>query len=296
MNSDASYNMLDILKRAGGVFEANPPVADIDISQAGSDFLWAVFACMMAGALGLLFFGAMRPVGQRAFFHLGAVLCFTASIAYYCMASDLGAAAIRVEYIRAGQLGGDAVARGIAHPTRSVWYARYIDWVVTTPLLLLELLLTTGLPLSEVFVTIFFDEAMIITGLLGALVSSQYKWGLFTFGMFAEVYITYVLFGPGLKSAAGLGPDFHRAYFRSTVILSFLWVLYPVCWALADGGNVISPNAEMIFYGVLDVLAKPVFCFYHCYEMSKCDYSKLGFTSGKVSDGATDRQPLTGSA
>lgn len=34
----------------------------------------------------------------------------------------------------------------------------YADWTITTPLLLLELLLATGLPLSEVFTCIFFDE------------------------------------------------------------------------------------------------------------------------------------------
>ena len=34
---------------------------------------------------------------------------------------------------------------------RSIWYARYIDWTITTPLLLLEILLATGLPLTEIF-------------------------------------------------------------------------------------------------------------------------------------------------
>lgn len=41
---------------------------------------------------------------------------------------------------------------GVLAPTRAVYYARYIDWVITTPLLLLELLLSTGLPLTELFV------------------------------------------------------------------------------------------------------------------------------------------------
>lgn len=75
-----------------------------------------------------------------------------------------------------------------------------------------------------------------------------------------------MLFFPGRQSAARLGDDFHRAYFRSAIVLSGLWLLCkqrisdskftitddsflpdPVCWGLADGGNVISPNAEMIF-------------------------------------------------
>merc|ERR1712225_209591 len=38
-----------------------------------------------------------------------------------------------------------------------------------------------------------------------------------------------------------------------------LWFLYPIAWGLSEGGNVISPDSEAIFYSVLDVLAKPGF-------------------------------------
>lgn len=43
---------------------------------------------------------------------------------------------------------------------RSIWYARYIDWTITTPLLLLEVLLATGLPLTEIFTVSEYLEAM----------------------------------------------------------------------------------------------------------------------------------------
>jgi len=131
---------------------------------------------------------------------------------------------------------------------------------------------------------------MIVTGLVGALVTSQYKWGLFAFGCAAEAYIWYVLLGPARASATRLGPDFKQAYLGSAAVLSFLWLLYPVCWGLSDGGNVIKSTSEMIFYGVLDILAKPVFCFYHCYAMSRCSYERLGLSSGKYSDGLTEKE------
>ncbi|KAK4705484.1 conserved oligomeric Golgi complex subunit 3, partial [Phenoliferia sp. Uapishka_3] len=307
----STEKMNTILARANTVFKHNPVVADIDITTSGSDFLWAIFACLALSAITLLVLGSRQPVGQRAFHQLAAVICSTASIAYFCMASDLGATPIVVEYIRAGNLGANQVAAGILHPTRSIWYARYIDWVITTPLLLLELLLTTGLPLSEIFTTLFFDEAMIVTGLVGALVSSEYKWGLFTFGMLAEFYVGWVLFVPARASAARLGSDFYQAYWHSALLLCGLWLLYPVAWGISEGANLISPDGEMYFYGVLDLISKPVFCFYHVYAMSKCDYSRLQMvrlpsagalistfpnqiaflffqSSGKVSDGATD--------
>jgi len=42
-------------------------------------------------------------------------------------------------------------------------------------------------------------------------------------------------------------------------LTSFLWFLYPIAWGICEGGNVISPDSEAVFYGILDLLAKPVF-------------------------------------
>ena len=47
--------------------------------------------------------------------------------------------------------------------------------VITTPLLLLDLLLTAGMPWPTILYTLLIDEIMIITGLVGALVTSSYK-------------------------------------------------------------------------------------------------------------------------
>jgi bacteriorhodopsin len=49
---------------------------------------------------------------------------------------------------------------------------------ITTPLLLLDLLLTAGSPWPSILWTIFLDLVMVITGLVGALVKTRYKWGM----------------------------------------------------------------------------------------------------------------------
>lgn len=49
--------------------------------------------------------------------------------------------------------------------------------VITTPALLLTLVLGSGLPLSDIIALVFFDLVMIVTGLVGSLVLSSYKWG-----------------------------------------------------------------------------------------------------------------------
>ena len=59
---------------------------------------------------------------------------------------------------------------------------------------MLEVLLTSGVNLSDVFATLFAGEVLVISGLVGSLVASSYKWGYFVFGMMGLFYIWYVCF------------------------------------------------------------------------------------------------------
>lgn len=99
--------------------QSNPLVANIDISTHASDFLWAIFCVMIVSALALLILAKRQPIGARTFHHLGSALCFTASIAYFSMASDLGATPVVVEFIRGGSLGADWVANGVVSISHS---------------------------------------------------------------------------------------------------------------------------------------------------------------------------------
>lgn len=98
--------------------DVNPLRANIDISDNATYWLWAVFSVTALSALIFAVWGWMRPVGTRAFHHLAAAICATAAIAYFCMASNLGAAAIPVEFIRGGTLGRNWLASGVTRPTR----------------------------------------------------------------------------------------------------------------------------------------------------------------------------------
>jgi bacteriorhodopsin len=56
-----------------------------------------------------------------------------------------------------------------------IFYAA--DWAITTPLLLLDILLLAGLSIGDTLWILFADIAMIVTGLFGALLPNRYKWG-----------------------------------------------------------------------------------------------------------------------
>ncbi len=140
----------------------------------------------------------------------------------------------------------------------------------------MDLLLTAGLPWPTILYTILINEVMVITGLIGALVASSYKWGYFVFGCVAFFFVAWTVTWTARKHAAALGADVSRAYLTCGVWTIFLWFLYPIAWGLSEGGNVISPDSEAVFYGILDILAKPVFGALLLWGHRNIDPARLG--------------------
>ena len=249
-------------------FSNNSGVTDNHITSRGSSWYFAVCAIMAVSAAGCVGWGMTKPRQQRIFFYLCALINFVASIAYFTMGSNLGWAAIQVEFQRQDpEVGGNF---------RQIFYARYIDWFLTTPMLLMDLLLTCALPWGTILSVIFVNEIMIVTGLIGALVHTSYKFGYFVFGCFAFFYVVYVVVFEGRSYARGISTDVSRVYTICGVWTIGLWFLYPIAWGVSEGGNVISSDSEAIFYGILDILAKPVFSFLLLWGHRNIDIETLG--------------------
>lgn len=145
----------------------------------------------------------------------------------------------------------------------------------------MDLLLTAAMPWPTVLYVILIDEIMIVTGLVGALVRSVYKWGYFVFGCAALFFVVWTLVFDARKHASAVGPDVGRAFLICGSLTTFLWILYPIAWGLCEGGNVISPDSEAVFYGILDLFAKPVFGALLLWGHKDIDPARLGL---RISD------------
>lgn len=246
-----------LLEKRNDALRVNPDIfryptrSDINITTNGSSWYWAVTAIMTASTFAFVGLSLMVPRRNRVFHYITASVTMVAAIAYFTMASNLGYTPILVEFQRSNPR-----VRG---QYREIFYVRYIDWFITTPLLLLDLLLTAGLPWPTILYTLLLDEIMIVTGLVGALVASSYKWGYFVFAMIALFFIAWNVVQLGRLQATALGAQVRKTYLLCGVWTMFLWFLYPIAWGVSEGGNVISPDSEAVFYGILDILAKPVF-------------------------------------
>ncbi|KAI2604353.1 bacteriorhodopsin [Hypoxylon fragiforme] len=265
--------------------------ANLEITNHGSDWFYAV--CALMGLATLIFMGMafMKPKGERIFHYITAGITAIACISYFALGSNLGQVPIQAEFIRPGNRWTRSAG------TREIFYVRYIDWAITTPLLLLDLLLTAGVSTPTILITLLADEIMIITGLIGALTQTRYKWGFWTFGMASLLFIAYQLLFNARRQASRLGGDPKRTFMICGVLLLFVWFMYPIAWGLSEGGNVIHPDGEAVFYGVLDILAKPIFGIILLMGHRKTSMSQLGLrirdrshiTSEKYSPGDIHR-------
>jgi len=225
--------------------------ADIAITTHGSDWYFTVAAVMAFSTLVFWGLAFRKPRTQRLFYYITAGITMVSAIAYFTEGSNLGWVAIPVEWIRS-----DSKVRGFA---RQIFWVRYIDYFVTLPLILLNLLLTAALPWPTILYTILINWIMVVSLLVGTLVHSTYKWGYFTFGTVSYLFLAYTMLWSARQHAADLGGSIYRTYLKGACLVFFLWLLYPVAWGCSEGGNIIAPDSEAVFYGIIDILSKPVF-------------------------------------
>jgi hypothetical protein len=127
----SSAKMSGLQVRGNGALTANPDVftyptsSDINITTHGSDWYWAVTGVMFVSTLAFVGMSFRVPRRNRVFHYITAAITMTAAVAYFTMASNLGYAAIQVEFARSNPK--------VSGQLREIFYVRYIDWFVTTP-------------------------------------------------------------------------------------------------------------------------------------------------------------------
>jgi bacteriorhodopsin len=147
-------------------------------------------------------------------------------------------------------------------------YARYLDWLVATPLLLLSLNLTgkyflpvkgwlTGTLLGAQVIVVLTWLAADLTAMEG----KQYYW--FLVGCMLTSVVLWVLLGLIYKRALGQGDGLARVYKRSAVYLTLHLVLYPFFWVIGPPGlSLVSPPATSVLFLLLSVSTNAGFGLY----------------------------------
>lgn len=190
--------------------------------------------------------------GKRLYHVITTLIVVFAALSYFAMASGDG-----IGYHVTVDRDGDYTTE--VH--RQVYWARYVDWSLTTPLLLLDLALLAGISGGHTFIAIIADVIMVLTGLFAAFGSENtaQRWGWYAIACIAYLAIVWVLLVHGRGAAVRKGGKVSSFYAAIGGFTLVIWTIYPIVWGFADGARRMSVSSEIIAYAVLDVLAKPVF-------------------------------------
>jgi bacteriorhodopsin len=144
---------------------------------------------------------------------------------------------------------------GEEHP---IYWARYADWLFTTPLLLLDLALLVDADQGTILALVGADGFMIGTGLIGALTQVyQYRFIWWAVSTAAMLYILYVLFFGFTRKANEMNEDVASTFRVLRNLVLVLWSAYPVVWLVgSEGVGVVPLSVETLLFMVLDVSAK----------------------------------------
>merc|ERR1711907_25541 len=195
-----------------------------------------------------------KPIGERFMYYVAMFTTLIASLAYLTMSAGYG------YYF-------------MMEPCRQFWYARYVDWALTTPLMLYEMAYIARASRNTIFWLVGVDFLMILTGLIGAFVGQLYdtndRWLFFVFGLLMFWPIVSALRGSMKDSMdravnnpnAPADKDDQRVYGRISMITVVTWTAYPVVWFVCEGTNRLDADMEMLAYAALDVVSKCVWGF-----------------------------------
>lgn len=223
----------------------------------GHRTLWVVFAIMVASSGVFALASWNVPVSRRLYYIVTTLITIIASLAYFAMASGqsvtFNCINVRDKH--------DHVPDTFHEVCRQVYWGRYVDWSLTTPLLVLELCLLAGVDGAHTVLAIVADVIMVLSGLFAAFgtTGTAQKWGWFIIACFSYLVVIWHVARHGSRVVSTKGAGVKKLFSSLAIFALIVWTVYPIIWGVADGARKISVDTEIIIYAVLDALVKPVF-------------------------------------
>jgi bacteriorhodopsin len=208
-------------------------------------------------------------------FYFGAASMLCASIFFFFERGEV-AAKWRTSVTVAGLVTFIAFFHYLTMRDSSVWAAsapdydqltslRYVDWLVTVPLQIVEfylILKVVGKVGSSVFWQLLAGSlVMLIGGLIGELESSLDLVG-FIIGMVGWAYVVYLIFAGGAAKASAEGKNaaVQSAFNSMKLIVLVGWAIYPIGYIIGNLVTVTDGVQTMnVIYNFADLINKAAF-------------------------------------
>ena len=143
---------------------------------------------------------------------------------------------------------------------------RYADWLITVPLLIVELLIVLGVSaeLRKKLMASLIPATVLMIGLgyPGEIAeSSGTKWLFWVLAMIPFAYILWTLYGQLQAASKRETPAVAKAIKNATVVLLATWMVYPIAYLFpvfdADSGTL--ETLRQVGYTFADITAKGLY-------------------------------------
>ncbi|MFM1935611.1 MAG: hypothetical protein RI990_570 [Planctomycetota bacterium] len=223
---------------------------------------WLSTVAMGAGALYFWLQRKTVPMQYQTAMTVAGIICAVAAFHYWRMSG------IYLEGV-AGLFNADGTRIEGATIKQFPTAYRYIDWLITVPLLVMEfpLLLNLGKKGAELFKgLVFWSLVMLVTAWVAeeSPTGGQQWWTWYVVSCGAWLYIVYMLFTKVTEAMAEAPASIQSSLKTMRLFVTIGWVIYPVGFLMAlNGGN--GESWREICYNVADVINK-VFFGLVCYQ------------------------------
>jgi len=235
---------------------ATPPLFE-HITSFGQKTLWVGFVLMLLSAITFIVLSWRVAIPKRLFYQLTTFAAVISTFSYYAMATHSG---WNFHHVLETNEHKHDIPDTHQHVLRQVFWARFIDWLFTTPLILFNLGALSGVSGSNLANIIVANVATTLTGLFATYGHGKSKWGWYAMSWLAFLTVVWNLTTNARVSAQKRGVA--QVYSPLALYTTLIWTVYLVIWGFADISRVLSPNHEAVAYLILDFFAKPVFGFW----------------------------------
>ena len=205
-------------------------------------------------ALGTVAFIAMgwgeQDEHKRRFYVVTTLISGIATVAYLLMFLGIGVAEVPIP--------GENF-------TLRIYWMRYVDWLLTTPLLLFDLALLAGADRDLVYRLVGLDVAMVVVGAAAAVapVGQTVRLVLWAISSLFFVALLYLLANQLSAQAARQSGEVAALFSVLRNLVIVLWTAYPIVWIIGTESTIglIPLGVETAAFMVLDLSAKVGFGF-----------------------------------
>ncbi|KAK3305980.1 uncharacterized protein B0T15DRAFT_533967 [Chaetomium strumarium] len=225
--------------------------------EAGHRTLWVIFAAMTLASALFALLSWNVPVSKRLYHTTTTLALLVSALAYFAMASGQ-ATSLSCHVVRDSH---KHVPDTFHEVCRQVYWGRYVQWALTTPLVLLNLCLLGGLSGAYTLMALAANLIMVLTGLFAAFAAEHtaQKWGWFAISALSYLFVVWHVALNGMRSVSNKTARVKKLWASLATYVLVLWAAYPIVWGITTLARRTNVDTEIIIFAILDALALPVF-------------------------------------